>query len=168
MLLVRSGTQEKGEETMNLLDEFLNEHAITRYRLAKISGISNQLLLLYTKKGLDEYPVWLLRALAAATDQTTEEVLNKLEVIETKYDNLYGIRPFLEKYHCSFPQEELNVYKAFRAVEALDMEFEEMEFHRFDKETHTDIEKDVQKALKNAVKTIDMIRKKKINGDFEE
>lgn len=168
MLLVSSGTQEKGEETMNLLDEFLNEHAITRYRLAKISGISNQLLLLYTKKGLDEYPVWLLRALAAATDQTTEEVLHKLEVIEVKHDNLYGIRSFLKKYDCSFLQEELNLYRAFRAVEALDMELENMEFDRFEKEEHLNIEKDVQKALKNAVKTIDTIRKKKINGDFEE
>ncbi|EJT5247975.1 helix-turn-helix domain-containing protein, partial [Listeria monocytogenes] len=64
---------------MNILDEFLNEHQITRYRLSKITGISNQLLLQYTKKTLEEYPVWLLRALAAATDQTIEEVLNKLE-----------------------------------------------------------------------------------------
>ncbi|WP_270996139.1 hypothetical protein [Listeria seeligeri] len=153
---------------MNLLDEFLKEHHITRYKLAKISGISNQLLLLYTKKELDEYPVWLLRALAAVTNQTTEEVLHKLEVIETKHDNLYGIRSFLKKYHCSFPQEELKIYRAFRAVEALDMELENMEFDRFEKEEHLNIEKDVQKALNNAVKTIDMIRKKKINGDFEE
>ncbi|WP_271006937.1 hypothetical protein [Listeria seeligeri] len=153
---------------MNLLDEFLNEHAITRYRLAKISGISNQLLLLYTKKELDEYPVWLLRALAASTDQTTEEVLHKLEVIEAKHDNLHGIRSFLKKHDCSFPQEELKIYHAFRAIEALDMELNEMEFDRFEKEEHLNMEKDVQKALNNAVKTIDTIRKKKINGDFEE
>ncbi|EAE8638899.1 hypothetical protein BR099_14710, partial [Listeria monocytogenes] len=136
---------------MNILDEFLNEHQITRYRLSKITGISNQLLLQYTKKTLEEYPVWLLRALAAATDQTIEEVLNKLEILETEKHQLYGIRSFLEKYNCSFPQEEWMLYRALYLVEALNMDLEEMKFDRFEKEEHVNIEKDVQEAVSNAV-----------------
>lgn len=50
------------------------------------------------------------------------------------------------------------------AVEALDMELEEMEFDRFEKEEHTNIERDVQKSLSNAVETI---RWKKVNGHFD-
>ncbi|EKZ3787243.1 hypothetical protein QYB16_002958 [Listeria monocytogenes] len=152
---------------MNILDEFLNEHQITRYRLSKITGISNQLLLQYTKKTLEEYPVWLLRALAAATDQTIEEVLNKLEILETEKHQLYGIRSFLEKYNCSFTQEEWMLYRALYLVEALNMDLEEMKFDRFEKEEHANIEKDVQKAVSNAVSTIDMIRRKKLKGHFK-
>ncbi|EAE8621244.1 hypothetical protein BSX36_14510 [Listeria monocytogenes] len=152
---------------MNILDEFLNEHQITRYRLSKITGISNQLLLQYTKKTLEEYPVWLLRALAAATDQTIEEVLNKLEILETEKHQLYGIRSFLEKYNCSFPQEEWMLYRALYLVEALNMDLEEMKFDRFEKEEHVNIEKDVQEAVSNAVSTIDMIRRKKLKGHFK-
>ncbi|EAF1122831.1 hypothetical protein CGX11_14670 [Listeria monocytogenes] len=152
---------------MNILDEFLNEHQITRYRLSKITGISNQLLLQYTKKRLEEYPVWLLRALAAATDQTIEEVLNKLEILETEKHQLYGIRSFLEKYNCSFPQEEWMLYRALYLVEALNMDLEEMKFDRFEKEEHANMVKDVQSAVSNAVSTIDTIRRKKLKGHFK-
>ncbi|EDN8351804.1 hypothetical protein GT375_14140 [Listeria monocytogenes] len=152
---------------MNILDEFLNDHDINRYRLAKITGISNQLLLQYTKKGLADYPVWLLRALAAATDQTIEEVLNKLEILETEKHQLYGIRSFLEKYNCSFPQEEWMLYRALYLVEALNMDLEEMKFDRFEKEEHANIEKDVQKAISNAAETIEGIKRRKLNDYFD-
>lgn len=152
---------------MNLLDKFLNEYHLTRYRISKISGISNQLLGLYTKKELADYPIWLIRALAAATDQTTEEALNKLEILETASDDLYGVRSFLMKYNCSFPQEELNFYRALRAVEALNMDLEEMKFDRFEKEEHTNIEQDVKKALSNATETIETIIWKRRNGHFD-
>ncbi|MBC2184544.1 hypothetical protein HCB33_14380 [Listeria sp. FSL L7-0233] len=149
---------------MNILDEFLNAHDINRYRLAKITGISNQLLLQYTKKELADYPVWLLRALAATTGLTVEEVLNKLEILETSKHELYGVRLFLEKYNCSFPREELNLYRALYLVEALKIDLEEMKLDRFEKEEHVNIEKDVQKAVNDAVNTIDTIRRKKIKG----
>ncbi|EQB9225630.1 helix-turn-helix domain-containing protein [Listeria monocytogenes] len=153
---------------MNILDEFLNDHDINRYRLAKITGISNQLLLQYTKKGLTDYPVWLLRALASATDLTIEEVLNKLEILETAKHQLYGIRAFLEKHNCSFPQEELKLYRALYSVESLNMDLEEMKFDRFEKEEHVNIENDVQKAVNNAAETIEGIKRRKINDYFDQ
>ncbi|EAD4839247.1 hypothetical protein WO46_15235 [Listeria monocytogenes] len=152
---------------MNILDGFLNEHQMTRYRLSKMTGISNQLLLQYTKKALEEYPVWLLRALAATTDLTVEEVLNQLELLETAKHQLYGIRSFLKKYNCSFPLEELKLYRALYLVEALNMDLEEMNFDRFEKEEHANMEKDVQKAVSNAASTIDTIRMKKVRGHFK-
>lgn len=42
-----------------------------------------------------------------------------------------------------------------------------MEFDRFEKEEHTNIERDVQKSLSNAVETIETIRWKKVNGHFD-
>jgi len=64
---------------MNLLDQYLKQYGVTRYQLAKISGISNGRWSELNKKGLEHYTVRHLRAIAMTVGKPSHEVLHKLE-----------------------------------------------------------------------------------------
>ncbi|EFS0529186.1 hypothetical protein H2O84_002547, partial [Listeria monocytogenes] len=51
----------------------------------------------------------------------------------------------------AFPALEFELYCLIKEFEAANIEVSPFTFNRFENETHADIEKDVKKALKNAV-----------------
>lgn len=65
-----------------ILDKYLEEYSLTRYRLAKESGISQTTWFNANKRPLDRLTVKQVRALAACTGVTSSTALRKLEQIE--------------------------------------------------------------------------------------
>ena len=65
-----------------ILDKYLKAHNITRYRLAKESGISQTTWFNANKRSLDHLTVKQVRAIAACTGVTASTALRKLEEIE--------------------------------------------------------------------------------------
>ena len=65
-----------------ILDKYLEERGITRYRLAKESGISATTWLHANSRPLDRWTVKQVRAIAACTGVTPSTALQKLEEIE--------------------------------------------------------------------------------------
>lgn len=86
------------------------------------------------------------------------DVLFELEDLEKNYDDLAGFKHLLDKYKLSFPAQEFELYCLIKEFESANIEVLPFTFNRFESETHADIEKDVQKALENA---IDMLKEKK-------
>ncbi|HEL8677532.1 TPA: anti-CRISPR protein AcrIIA1, partial [Listeria monocytogenes] len=141
-----------------LLDEFLKKHNKTRYQLSKLTGISQNTLKDQNEKSLNKYTVSILRALALITGMPISDVLFELEDLEKNYDDLAGFKHLLDKYKLSFPAQEFELYCLIKEFESANIEVLPFTFNRFESETHADIEKDVQKALENA---IDMLKEKK-------
>lgn len=67
---------------MGILDKYLEEYSLTRYRLAKESGISQTTWFNANKRPLDRLTVKQVRALAACTGVTSSTALRKLEEME--------------------------------------------------------------------------------------
>ena len=65
-----------------ILDKYLEEHGITRYRLAKESGISAATWFHTNSRSLDRWTVKQVRAIAECTGVTPSTALQKLEEIE--------------------------------------------------------------------------------------
>ena len=65
------------------LDNYLEEHGITRYRLAKESGISAATWFHTNSRPLDRWTVKQVRAIAECTGVTPSTALQKLEEIES-------------------------------------------------------------------------------------
>ncbi|EAA0155272.1 hypothetical protein R0H42_000456 [Listeria monocytogenes] len=135
----------------NLLDTFLKRHDITRYRLSKLAGISQNTLKDYNEKSLNKYTVSLLRSLSFVTGESITDVLLELAEIEKDYDDLAGFKYLLDKYKLSFPALEFELYCIIKEFESANVEISPFTFNRFENETHADIEKDVKKALNNAI-----------------
>ncbi|EAF5538172.1 hypothetical protein HCA33_05445 [Listeria seeligeri] len=135
----------------NLLDIFLKRHDITRYRLSKLAGISQNTLKDYNEKSLNKYTISFLRSLSFVTGESVTEVLLELAEIEKDYDDLAGFKYLLDKYKLAFPALEFELYCLIKEFESANIEVSPFTFNRFENEVHTDIEKDVKKALKNAV-----------------
>ncbi|EAF5292861.1 hypothetical protein C3Y99_00205 [Listeria monocytogenes] len=136
---------------INLLDEFLKRHNITRYRLSKLAGISQNTLKDYNEKALNKYTVSFLRSLSFVTGEDVTDVLIELAELEKGYDDLAGFKHLLDKYKLSFPALEFELYCIIKEFEAANIEVLPFTFNRFENETHVDIEKDVRKALENAI-----------------
>ena len=66
-----------------ILDKYLEENGITRYRLSKESGISATTWLHANSRPLDRWTVKQVRAIAACTGVTPSAALQKLEEIES-------------------------------------------------------------------------------------
>lgn len=139
----------------NLLDTFLKRHNITRYRLSKLAGISQNTLKDYNEKSLNKYTVSFLRSLSFVTGEDVTDVLIELAELEKDYDDLAGFKHLLDKYKLSFPALEFELYCLIKEFEAANIEVSPFTFNRFESETHTDIEKDVKKALQNAVTVLE-------------
>ncbi|WP_187992133.1 anti-CRISPR protein AcrIIA1 [Listeria innocua] len=144
--------------SIKLLDEFLKKHNKTRYQLSKLTGISQNTLKDQNEKSLNKYTVSILRALALITGMPISDVLFELEDLEKNYDDLAGFKHLLDKYKLSFPAQEFELYCLIKEFESANIEVLPFTFNRFESETHADIEKDVQKALENA---IDVLKEKK-------
>lgn len=138
----------------NLLDTFLKQHNITRYRLSKLAGISQNTLKDYTEKSLNKYTVSFLRSLSFATGESVTDVLLDLAEIEKNYDDLAGFKHLLDKYKLSFPALEFELYCLIKEFEAANIEVSPFTFNRFENENHENLDKDVKKALKNAIKVL--------------
>ncbi|WP_322962227.1 helix-turn-helix domain-containing protein [Listeria monocytogenes] len=136
---------------INLLDEFLKRHNITRYRLSKLAGISQNTLKDYNEKALNKYTVSFLRSLSFVTGEDVTDVLLELAEIENGYDDLAGFKYLLDKYKLSFPALEFELYCIIKEFGAANIEVSPFTFNRFENETHVDIEKDVRKAMENAI-----------------
>lgn len=65
-----------------ILDKYLDAHSITRYKLAKESGISQTTWLNVNSRPLDRWTVKQVRALASCTGVTSSTTLQKLEAID--------------------------------------------------------------------------------------
>ncbi|MBC2268372.1 anti-CRISPR protein AcrIIA1 [Listeria sp. FSL L7-0083] len=137
--------------SIKLLDEFLKKHNLTRYQLSKLTGISQNTLKDQNEKALNKYTVSLLRGLALATGLSDSNVLFELANIEKNYDDLAGFKQLLDKYKLSFPAQEFELYCLIKEFESANIEVLSFTFNRFENEEHTDIEKDVKKALNNAI-----------------
>ncbi|EGS3236548.1 helix-turn-helix domain-containing protein [Listeria monocytogenes] len=136
---------------IKLLDGFLKKHNKTRYQLSKLTGISQNTLNDYNKKELNKYSVSFLRSLSFVTGEDVTDVLIELAELEKGYDDLAGFKHLLDKYKLSFPALEFELYCIIKEFEAANIEVSPFTFNRFENETHADIEKDVKKALKNAI-----------------
>ncbi|ECQ5287654.1 hypothetical protein FZM55_11280, partial [Listeria monocytogenes] len=62
-----------------------------------------------------------------------------------------GFKHLLDKYKLSFPAQEFELYCLIKEFESANIEVLPFTFNRFESETHVDIEKDVKKALNNAI-----------------
>ena len=65
-----------------ILDKYLEAHSLTRYRLAKESGISAATWFHTNSRPLDRWTVKQVRAIAECTGMTPSAALQKLEEIE--------------------------------------------------------------------------------------
>lgn len=65
-----------------ILDKYLEAHSLTRYRLAKESGISAATWFHTNQRQLDRWTVKQVRAIAECTGVTPSTALQKLEEIE--------------------------------------------------------------------------------------
>ena len=65
-----------------ILDKYLETYGLTRYRLAKESGISATTWLHTNSRPLDRWTVKQVRAIAECTGVTSSAALQKLEEIE--------------------------------------------------------------------------------------
>ncbi|EAC5570415.1 hypothetical protein AUE68_13890 [Listeria monocytogenes] len=137
--------------SIKLLDEFLKKHSKTRYQLSKLTGISQNTLNDYNKKELNKYSVSFLRALSMCTGISTFDVFIELAELEKSYDDLAGFKHLLDKYKLSFPAQEFELCCLIKEFESANIEVLPFTFNRFENETHVDIEKDVRKALENAI-----------------
>ncbi|MBC3570996.1 hypothetical protein H8J28_03975 [Listeria monocytogenes] len=136
---------------INLLDEFLKRHNITRYRLSKLAGISQNTLKDYNEKSLNKYTVSFLRSLSFVTGEDVTDVLIELAELEKGYDDLAGFKYLLDKYKLSFPTLEFELYCLIKEFESANIEVLPFTFNRFESETHENIEQDVKKGLQNAI-----------------
>ncbi|CUL81220.1 helix-turn-helix transcriptional regulator [Listeria monocytogenes] len=141
--------------SIKLLDEFLKKHSKTRYQLSKLTGISQNTLNDYNKKELNKYSVSFLRSLSFATGESVTDILLELAELEKDYDDLAGFKYLLDKYKLAFPALEFELYCLIKEFESANIEISPFTFNRFESETHTDIEKDVKKALQNAVTVLE-------------
>ncbi|EDO1161553.1 anti-CRISPR protein AcrIIA1 [Listeria innocua] len=137
--------------SIKLLDEFLKKHDLTRYQLSKLTGISQNTLKDQNEKSLNKYTVSILRALALITGMPISDVLFELEDLEKNADDLAGFKHLLDTYKLSFPAQEFELYCLIKEFESANIEVLPFTFNRFENETHVDIEKDVRKALENAI-----------------
>ncbi|EIN8846742.1 anti-CRISPR protein AcrIIA1 [Listeria monocytogenes] len=137
--------------TIKLLDEFLKKHDLTRYQLSKLTGISQNTLKDQNEKTLNKYTVSILRALALIAGMPASDVLLELEQLEKNMDDLAGFKHLLDKYKLSFPAQEFELYCLIKEFESANIEVLPFTFNRFENEEHVDIEKDVKKALNNAI-----------------
>ncbi|EDD1528494.1 anti-CRISPR protein AcrIIA1 [Listeria monocytogenes] len=137
--------------SIKLLDEFLKKHDLTRYQLSKLTGISQNTLKDQNEKSLNKYTVSILRALALITGMPISDVFIELAELEKSYDDLAGFKHLLDKYKLSFPALEFELYCLIKEFESANIEVLPFTFNRFENETHVDIEKDVRKALENAI-----------------
>lgn len=71
-----------------ILDKYLEEHGLTRYRLAKESGISAATWFHTNSRPLDRWTVKQVQALAACTGAESSKTLQKLEAIDHNKDEL--------------------------------------------------------------------------------
>ena len=65
-----------------ILDKYLEAHNLTRYRLAKESGISQTTWFNANSRTLDRWTVKQVRALAACTGVSSSTALRKLDEID--------------------------------------------------------------------------------------
>ncbi|MDY0838984.1 XRE family transcriptional regulator [Lacticaseibacillus paracasei] len=65
-----------------ILDKYLEAHNLTRYRLAKESGISQTTWFNTNSRPLDRWTVKQVRALAACTGVSSSTALRKLDEID--------------------------------------------------------------------------------------
>lgn len=63
---------------MNTIDNFLKDYELTRYEIAKISGVNQQTLAESNKRSASAITVRVLMALAMGTGKTPGEVLDAL------------------------------------------------------------------------------------------
>ncbi|EAE6661921.1 anti-CRISPR protein AcrIIA1 [Listeria monocytogenes] len=136
---------------IKLLDEFLKKHDLTRYQLSKLTGISQNTLKDQNEKTLNKYTVSILRALALIAGMPASDVLLELEQLEKNVDDLAGFKHLLDKHKLSFPAQEFELYCLIKEFESANIEVLPFTFNRFENEEHTNIEKDVRKALENAI-----------------
>lgn len=69
---------------MNVIQSYLDKHNVTRYKVSKISGISQMTLkhAVDSRNGIDGISGKVLKAIAIALDKTPGQVLDELIAFE--------------------------------------------------------------------------------------
>ena len=67
---------------MKTLDEYLRRHELTRYKLAKASGISANTWVSVNDKPLNRWTVKQVQAIADASERTAPDALKELQAID--------------------------------------------------------------------------------------
>ncbi|KAA9444625.1 hypothetical protein DCK65_00005, partial [Listeria monocytogenes] len=116
-----------------------------------LTGISQNTLKDQNEKPLNKYTVSILRSLSLISGLSVSDVFIELAELEKNYDDLAGFKHLLDKYKLSFPAQEFELYCLIKEFESANIEVLPFTFNRFESETHVDIEKDVKKALNNAI-----------------
>lgn len=74
---------------MGILDKYLEEHGLTRYKLAKESGISQTTWFNVNSRPLDRWTVKQVQTLATCTGVTSNTALQELEELSNKEKRQY-------------------------------------------------------------------------------
>ncbi|MFL1695629.1 helix-turn-helix domain-containing protein [Weissella kandleri] len=136
------------------IDKYLEQKNLTRYQVAKISGIQPSTLSDAKKRPINRMTVKTLQALAMATADTPGKVLDSL--IELEGDpiaNFIEAHPFINKNIIQDVQSVLDEVK-FKNVDVSNVTFNRY----YDEEEDTNENAEV--ALKNMVTTLEEIIEK--------
>ena len=144
---------------MKLLDSYLKSHDITRYQVAKVSGISPQALQrLNESDDLAKFSVNHLRGIGMLTGQMSWEVLQDLEALEASTDKLLGFNRVLRKYGVSFPDDELQLAVMISQLKNKGINVAPSSFNRLEADLEnaspSQIKEGLHKALLNAIDTL--------------
>lgn len=149
---------------MYLLDDYLKSNGVSRYKVSKISGVSQTTLAEYKEKELKTFPVYLLDAVGMVTGKKSWEVLEELKWMENR-DDLNGFEQFLKKHEASFPALEIKLAALLDTLNDKGVTIDPFSFNRFENEPHDDIEADVEIALKNAITSLETALKNLEDGN---
>lgn len=68
----------------SILDQYLDQHDVTRYKVSKVGGVAESTLANTAKTEVIKYGVHVLRAIAKTVDKTPGQVLDELLDMENK------------------------------------------------------------------------------------
>lgn len=153
---------------VDFLDSYLSEHGLTRYELAKQSGISQTTWADVSRRDLDRYTVRQLRSIGNVIGKGPDAVLHDLYQ-KHLFTSLHGLRPYLDKYDLHDQKLERQVYDVLDQLAENGVSVAPFTFNRFDDEVASGKVADPKEALRRAVKeAVKLLRdslKKKKHGD---
>ncbi|MCI1283141.1 MAG: hypothetical protein LKG24_00900 [Lacticaseibacillus songhuajiangensis] len=136
-----------------LLDIFCSNHGITRYELAKVTGISEQTWRAVNNRELAKYTVKQLTAMGMVTGMSPDKVLEELWSLNLA-GSLNGLRPYLDKYDLHDVRLERQVYDLIDQLAMRGVHLQPFSFNRFDDEMEQGDIKNPKAALRRAVKNL--------------
>lgn len=135
-----------------LIDKYLAEFGTTRYKVAKISGLTENALRNANNQQIKDMSVRVLQALSMATAQTDWYVLRRLH--ELSSEDLKGFRALIDKYNVQDEKQEIKLRTLIFELETRGVTINEFTFNRFEDEEHDNIKTDISIAMGNAIQLL--------------